>query len=152
LAKFLELYPDAQIMQADKASAKHFDKNYKFESGKSKSKLTGTNPKSWVIGVKTGKSSKAFDWNELKKHKILIDKVGNTNIFVSLSKDEKIFFAFESNSTCKPTLKNDTIIIGKNQYKINGVSINGYQNLKLIQGTQEFWHSWQEFDSKSPKK
>jgi hypothetical protein len=56
LANWLKLNPGSLVMQADPAFLKSYDTTFKFESGKSKSHLTGTdslswNNKSWVIGV-----------------------------------------------------------------------------------------------------
>ena len=60
-------------MQADPAFIDSYDTTMKYESGKSKSTLTGTDSlswkdKSWVIGVKAGKERKAYDWNKLKNN------------------------------------------------------------------------------------
>src|SRR5215469_7829289 len=70
LAKWLQLNPNSLIMQVDSVFIKSFDTTGKYEAGKSKSKLTGTDSlswkdKSWVIGVKAGNNKKVYDWNEL---------------------------------------------------------------------------------------
>src|SRR6202008_2763050 len=59
LAEWLHLHPNSLIMQADSAFINSYDSTTDFESGKSKSQLTGTDSlswknKSWVIGVNTG--------------------------------------------------------------------------------------------------
>ena len=79
---------------------KQYDTSFKYESGKSKSKLTGTdslswNEKSWVIGIKTGTKAKAYDWNRLKKERIIHDTFNRTAILLILAKDDKSFFVFE---------------------------------------------------------
>ncbi len=71
LTKWLELNPNTLVMQEDPAFKNEYDTTGKFESGKSTSKLTGTDSlswkdKSWVVGVKVGKEKKAYDWSELK--------------------------------------------------------------------------------------
>ncbi|HEY5969218.1 MAG TPA: DUF3179 domain-containing (seleno)protein, partial [Chitinophagaceae bacterium] len=81
LADWLKLNPTSLIMQADENFIGSYDSTFKFESGASKSHLTGTDSlswkdKSWVIGVKAGKESKAYDWNQLKKEKLIHDKIG----------------------------------------------------------------------------
>ena len=63
LTKWLELNPGTLVMQEDPSFNKMYDTTGKFESGKSTSKLTGTDSlswkdKSWVIGVKVGKEKK----------------------------------------------------------------------------------------------
>ena len=74
LGEWLRLYPNSLVMQADPAFISSYDTTFKYESGKSKSKLTGTDSlswkdKSWVLGVKAGDKSKAYDWNQLKTRK-----------------------------------------------------------------------------------
>ena len=66
LAKWIELYPQTLIMQADPSFVKQYDTSFRFESGKSKSKLTGTDSlswkkKSWVIGIQPGKETKVYE-------------------------------------------------------------------------------------------
>ena len=60
LSDWLQLNPNTLIMQADENFLNSYDSTFKFETGTSKSKLTGTDSlswkdKSWVIGVKAGK-------------------------------------------------------------------------------------------------
>lgn len=150
LAKWLELYPYSAIMQADQASTLHYDTSYRYESGSSKSALTGTdtaswNRKSWVIGVRAGNATKAFDWNELKQKKLIESKAGNSNIFLVLAKDDKSFFAYENPFSGSPSFTNDTIFLGNKRYRLDGAGIDTGFSLKPLNAYQEFWHSWQYF-------
>ncbi len=150
LAQWLKLYPNSKIMQADASSIKKYDSTFKYESGKSKSKLTGTDSlswkrKSWVIGVKLNKQYMVFDWNELVKKRVLTGSLGNTQLFVVLAKDNKSFFAFENFTYTKPINQNDTIIIDARKFKLNGYGIDTAFNLKPIKAYQEFLHSWKAF-------
>lgn len=157
LAKWLELNPASLIMQADSSFIKSYDTTLKYESGKSKSKLTGTDSlswkdKSWVIGVKVGKERKAYDWNQLKKERIIHDKVENTPLFVALATDSKSFFAFERPSENSLfTLSNDTLISGNYHYRIDGKGIDTSFSLKPLPAYQEFWHSWRTFNPGTKK-
>lgn len=152
LAQWLQLNPNSLIMQADPAFLKSYDTTMKFESGKSKSKLTGTDSlswkdKSWVIGVKAGDERKAYDWNKLKTERIIHDKMENTPVLLVLAKDNKSFFVFErpeENSLF--TLNNDTLILNKYHYRIDGKGIDTSFSLKPLPAYQEFWHSWQTFN------
>lgn len=149
LAKWLELNPTSLIMQEDPAFKTEYDTTGKFESGKSTSKLTGTDSlswknKSWVVGVKVGEERKAYDWNELRSKRIIEDKVGGKNIIVVLSKDDKSFFAFES-PAANCSLHNDTLIQNEQRWLINGKSLNNTASLKPVMAYQEFWHSWKTF-------
>lgn len=156
LAQWLQLYPASLIMQADKNSTEKYDTTYKYEDGKSKSKLTGTDSlswknKSWVIGVKIDSNYKAFDWNELKQKKVLQATIGNTNAFVILAKDGKSFFAFQNPFVGSVVFENDMLQIAGKKYKLNGEGIDTAFNLKPVKAYQEFWHSWQTFQPNTLK-
>src|SRR5678810_183880 len=152
LAAWLQLNPNSPIMQADENFIRSYDSTFKFESGASKSKLTGTDSlswkdKSWVIGVKAGKETKAYDWNELKKEKLIQDKIGATPILIVLSKNDKSFFAFQrptDNSAF--TLSGDTLLFDNHKYRIDGKGIDTSFSLKPLPASQEFWHSWRTFN------
>ncbi|HWN88356.1 MAG TPA: DUF3179 domain-containing (seleno)protein [Chitinophagaceae bacterium] len=152
LADWLQLNPNSLIMQADETFIKTYDSTFKFESGASKSKLTGTDSlswkdKSWVIGVKAGKESKAYDWNQLKKEKLIQDKIGATPVLIVLSKNNKSFFAFQrptDNSAF--TLNGDTLLFDNHKYRIDGKGIDTSFSLKPLPASQEFWHSWRTFN------
>ena len=152
LADWLQLNPNSLIMQADPDFIKSYDSTFKFESGTSRSKLTGTDSlswkdKSWVVGVKAGKESKAYDWNHLKKEKLIHDKIGATPVLIVLSKNDKSFFAFErprDNSTFN--LNGDTLLFDNHKYTINGKGIDTSFSLKPLPASQEFWHSWRTFN------
>jgi hypothetical protein len=152
LGEWLRLYPNSLIMQADPAFISSYDSTFKYETGKSKSKLTGTDSlswkdKSWVVGVKAGNASKAYDWNQLKKERIIRDTIGHTPIALILASDDKSFFAFETPSqNTVVTLRNDTLILDQNIYRLDGKSFTGITDLKRIPASQEFWHSWQTFN------
>jgi hypothetical protein len=152
LADWLQLNPNSLIMQADENFIRSYDSSFKFESGASKSKLTGTDSlswkdKSWVIGVKAGKESKAYDWNQLKKEKLIQDKIGATPVLIVLSKNDKSFFAFQ-----RPTdnsifnLSGDTLLFENHKYRIDGKGIDTSFSLKPLPASQEFWHSWRTFN------
>jgi len=152
LGDWMQLNPSSLIMQADPAFIKSYDSTMKFESGSSRSKLTGTDSlswkdKSWVIGVKAGKERKAYDWNQLKKEKIIQDKIAATPVLIVLSKNEKSFFAFErpaDNSVF--SLNGDTLLFADHKYRIDGKGIDTIFSLKPLPATQEFWHSWRTFN------
>jgi len=152
LSDWLQLNPTSLIMQADPQFIKSYDSTFKFEIGTSKSKLTGTDSlswkdKSWVIGVKAGKETKAYDWNQLKKEKLIQDKIGATPVLIVLSKNDKSFFAFErpaDNSLFN--LNGDTLLFENHKYRIDGKGIDTIFSLKPLPASQEFWHSWRTFN------
>jgi hypothetical protein len=151
LHEWLRLNPNSLVMQADPSFTSSYDTTFKYESGKSKSKLTGTDSlswkdKSWVLGVKAGNKTKAYDWNKLKAQRIIRDKIDNTNVLLIMASDNKSFFAFEapSNDTAA-TIQNDTLFFNNYKYRLDGSGINTLVALKRLPVYQEFWHSWRTF-------
>jgi hypothetical protein len=152
LSKWLRLYPNSLIMQADPAFENAYDPTLQYESGESKSKLTGTdslswNEKSWVIGVKVGTEKKAYDWNELKEKRLIAGNIGKTPIILVLAEDNKSFFAFE-----RPDYKSafflyhDSLLYRGKLFAINGKGIDTAYSLRPLPAYQEFWHSWKTFN------
>lgn len=155
LAKWMKLHPQTLIMQADPSFVKQYDTSFRFENGKSKSKLTGTDSlswkrKSWVIGIQIGKETKAYDWNKLKESRIIHDTLNQLPVLLILSMDHSSFFAFERpTANAKFTISNDTILLNGKRYQINGTGIDTNFNLKPLPAYQEFWHSWKIFHPQS---
>jgi hypothetical protein len=152
LAEWLVLNPSSLIMQLDSAFIRSYDTTLKYESGASKSKLTGTDSlswkdKSWVIGVKAGKERKAYDWNQLKKDRLIQDKIGSIPVLLVLSKDDKSFFVFERpDESANFSMTNDIIFLNNKQFRIDGKGIDTTFSLKPLPASQEFWHSWRTFN------
>ena len=132
-----------------------YDSTAKYESGKSKKELTGTDslswkPKSWVVGIESGKESIAIDWNRLKKERIVNFQIDTKPLVLVLSSDNKRFFAFERpNIQSKFSLQNDSLLTQNLKFDLKGIEINSKQQLKKINAHQEFWHSWQTFHPKT---
>ena len=156
LAAWLQLNPNSLILQADPSYIKSYDSTFKYETGKSKNKLTGTDSiswrdKSWVVGVKVGKERKAYDWNQLIAERIIHDKIEKTSLLVVLAKDDKSFFAFERVADAKFILINDTLVYNNKHFGIDGHGIDTSSSLKPISAFQEFWHSWRAFNPGTKK-
>ena len=155
--KWFDLFPNGKIMQPDIVSINIYDSLARFEQGKNKGRLTRTDTnswkdKSWVIGVTSGKFSKAYDWNDLKKGRIINDSIDGNGIVIILSDDDKSFAAFEKNSPDLFKLNNDNIISGKFIYDFAGKEIlSQHQPLKKLNAYQEFWHSWRTFHPNTQK-
>jgi len=151
LAEWLRLNPNSLIMQADSASIASYDTTMKYENGESRKSLTGTDTlswkdKSWVVGVKAGNMTKAYDWNRLKAERLIQDKIGNTPVLVVVSKDSKSFFAFERpNEQAVFTLSNDTLHLNHHLFRLDGKAVDTTFALKPLFASQEFWHSWRTF-------
>lgn len=148
LNKFFSLHPFGKVMDAEIASKTRYDSLARFERGRSKSKLTRTDSlswkdKSWVVGIEIDGKSKAYDWIELKKLRVLNDKIGQTPIVIAIASDEHSFAAFRRMNDEQFTLRNDSLINSRGKYDFAGRGSD--ENLHRISAYQEFWHSWKEF-------
>jgi hypothetical protein len=155
LSQWLALYPNSLIMQADPAYVGRYAKSFDYESGASRSDLTGTDTtswgeKSWVVGVTIGDASKAFDWNRLKKERVVNEEVGGKPIVVVLARDDKSYFAFaRPDSATRFELRGDSLAAGKATYSLAGSGPTGA--LTPVQASQEFWHSWRTFQPQTSR-
>lgn len=149
IKKLFELYPGALVMQLDNLWKEKYDTLGKFEKGKSKSKLTRTDSlswkdKSWVVGVQMGEHSKAYDWLDLKKLRVINDEIGSQPVAIVLATDDQSFAAFERSSSETFSLRNDSIIVSGTAFTFSGKGLSNL-SLKRIKAYQEFWHSWKTF-------
>jgi hypothetical protein len=152
LKKWLALNPKSLIMQADENFKTEYDSLSNYESGRRKGNLTRRDTlswkdKSWVIGITVDNQSKAYDWNDLVKKRIIYDVINNKPIVLVLANDKKSFIALERNSKeQKFTLKDNLLNDGQNSYTFLGKPTNPLINeLKSIKAYQEYWHSWKTF-------
>ena len=152
LRRWFETHPASLVMQPEEAAV--LDENYdtfgRFERGKSKGDLTRTDPlpwqeKSWVVGVQIGSVSKAYDWNRLKKYRVINDRLGDQAIVLVLALDGQSFAVFERPGE-EFTVKGDTISADGRTYDLAGQDVaEPASRLKPVQAHQEFWHSWRTF-------
>lgn len=165
LENWLKLYPESLIMQPDPDFSDQYARMESYEDGGSKNWLTMQDTsswqnKSWIIGVVNGSNAKAYDWNELRKNKIIQDDLNGLPLVLVLGKDGKSFYAWERKN--QSTILN--FIWDKDQSLMVDTSSNSFWNeygfcvqgdsslinkkLKSVQAYQEYWHSWQTFHAK----
>lgn len=149
LNKFFSLHPFGKVMQAELQSKESYDTLGLFEKGKSKGKLTRRDSlswkdKSWVLGVQVGQNAKAYDWENLKKVRVINDKIGSIPVVVALAPDEQSFIALQRGHDEEFILRNDSLISTLNKYDFQGRSATGTPGVTL-KSYQEFWHSWKQF-------
>lgn len=147
LRMFFAIYPDGKVMQLEQRFKNSYDTLGRYEKGKGRSNLTRTDSlswkdKSWVVGVDINKEAKAYDWIDLKKVRVINDKVGDTSLVIALASDDQSFVVFERNENF--ILRNDSLIGASNRYDLAGRSLDGTR-LQTIKAYQEFWHSWNTF-------
>lgn len=157
IEKWYQLYPNGLVMQADQTFAETYDSLVKFERGKSESHLTRTDSvswkdKSWVIGIELDGIEKAYDWNDLKKQRLISDVIGNKNILIVLSSDSSSFAAFENPDEKKFEINNEDHLVSDSLvYDFSGKGLSSDRSLKKVQAHQEFWHSWRTFHPNTQK-
>jgi hypothetical protein len=151
LSQWLKLHPNSKVMQPDPVYQAKYDSMSRYESGRVKSALTKSDTlswkdKSWVVGIQAGGVAKAFDWNRLKKERIINNQVGKVPVALVLGADNNSFFAFEKGRNDPFTFRNDTIITPTSTYNLLGKRLTGNgSDLKRLNAYQEFWHSWRTF-------
>ncbi|MDQ3111743.1 MAG: DUF3179 domain-containing protein [Bacteroidota bacterium] len=151
IKKFVELYPNAFIMQPDPEFLAMYDTERVFEQGKITSGIERTDTaswkdKSWVIGVEMDKTSKAYDWNELKAKRIINDDMKSEKVVIALSEDQQSYCAFVRPQDASDfTISHDTLFANGKAYDFTGKNSEDGENLVALKTKQEFWHSWKEF-------
>lgn len=152
LKKWKELYPNSLVMQPDTYFQEEYDSLQTYERGRLTGRLTRRDtaswlPKSWIVGVETGNASKAYDWNQLLKERIIHDRVGDKPIVLIMSKDSFSFMALERlDDAQRFTLSGDTLWCDGAGFDFNGKSLDPAQNnLGRVRAYQEYWHSWKTF-------
>jgi hypothetical protein len=149
LRQWLRLHPASLVMQADSTFKEKYAKDFKYENGTSRKELTGTDSlswrdKSWVVGLTVGRASRAYDWNDLLRRRVIHDTLGGKPIVLALAPDRASFTALERpDATSRFALRRDSLVAGNRAYAFNGRSTHG--NLRNVPASQEFWHSWRTF-------
>jgi hypothetical protein len=149
LAAWLALHPNSLVMQMDSSARDEYAKGFDYETGKSRKRLTGTDTaswhdKSWVVGLTTNGAAKAYDWNRLRRERVINDVVGGRAVVLMLASDTASFFAFERPDASTPfTVRGDSLVAGDRAYGLDGRGPSGA--LRPLSASQEFWHSWRTF-------
>lgn len=150
LRQWLALYPASRVMQGDPAFAGQYAKDYAFERGTSRSRLTGTDPrswqeKSWVVGLRVGDAARAYDWNALLRAGAINDTLGGRPIVLAVAGDSASFYAFvRPDAATYFEVDGDSIRAGATGVAFNGRGPAGA--LEPLVASQEFWHSWRTFN------
>jgi hypothetical protein len=149
LAQWLVLYPRSLVMQPDSALREKYYKDFDYETGASRKRLTGTDTvswkeKAWVVGVTLNGKSKAYDWIRFGRERVINDEVGGVPIVLVLAPDGASFFAYaRPDSATQFELRADSLIAPNSSYDLGGRGRSG--KLKSVNASQEFWHSWRTF-------
>lgn len=160
LQAWLSRYPDSYILQPDSLFKKEYDDLADYDEGKQKGRLEGTDSlswkdKSWVVGVSMGLFARAYDWNDLKKGRVINDNLEQIPLVVVLENDtasfhvwsriagnDTLMFAYSDSLKAIVDTKTNSV------WDWNGRCQEGVlkgTRLSAIQSYQEFWHSWRTF-------
>ncbi len=156
LAAWIAHHPNTTILQPDASFDDSYKKLTNYDEGKSKSKLTGTDSvswrdKSWVVGIKLSGQARAYDWIELKRIKLINDKVNGVAALVALEPDSATFHVWMRPDSLRFELKNGVItdVETSSLWNWDGQCVEGVlkgKQLQPVQAYQEFWHSWRTFN------
>jgi hypothetical protein len=156
LRAWLELYPDSKILQPDSAFIEKYKKLKGFDLGTIQSHLLNRDTlswkdKSWVIGISIDNQSRAYDWNDLVKHRIINDTLNTIPLLLYLEADSVSFRAWNRDSLHFYVDSGSHELRDSNTnstWNLRGECIAGQlngQKLIQLQPYQEFWHSWRTF-------
>ena len=156
LARWLAMHPHSLVMQADSALRENYSKTFDYETGRSRKRLTGTDTlswrdKSWVVGLTVNGRSRAYDWNRLRRERVVNDELGGTPIVVALAADGASFVAYRRpDAGTRFALRGDSLVATGAAYALSGRGAAGEQ-LAVLSASQEFWHSWRTFHPETGK-
>jgi hypothetical protein len=160
LNAWLRQYPNSLIMQPDMSFSKNYEYLADYDDGTMQSSLvrrdfSSWNSKSWIIGIRNEHWSKAYDWNELVKKKIIQDSIGRLPILLALENDTTSFHAYDRRVgglilNFEIGNHNDSLIDEntRSTWNMDGLCVDGAfkgKKLMAVQAYNEFWHSWQTF-------
>lgn len=149
LAQWLTLHPDSLVMQPDPSFRDQYPKSLDYETGKSRAALTGTDAaswgdKSWVVGITVNGKERAYDWNRLRRERVINDDLGGQPLVLVLAEDDASFFAYQRPSgVLRFALSGNRLVAGEQSYDLAGHGDTS--SLTPVFASQEFWHSWRTF-------
>jgi hypothetical protein len=154
LRAWLDLYPHSSVLQPDSSFLEKYKALEGFDTGIIDSHLEyrdslSWKEKSWVVGIQVDAESRAYDWNEVVKQRVINDKLGNVPLVLWLEADSVSFHAWNRDSL-EFTVMNDTLtdVQTRSVWNMRGECTMGDlagKQLERIQAYQEFWHSWRTF-------
>lgn len=154
LANWLAKHPDSKVLQYDPK----FQQRYNFfhsllsyEASLPGWHMQDTPP--LVIGLECDGQSRAYDWNELKRHQMVMDRLGNTDLLLLCSSDGTSAFVYDR--TCDgETLEfelRDKVLVDtatRSTWSQFGLCTDGPRKgaqLVTVQSYQQFLRAWVSF-------
>lgn len=157
---WIRQYPNSLVLAPDPLYDERYFRLEDYDRGAMQSSLVRRDknswqPKSWIVGVKNEFSSKAYDWNDLVKKRIIQDSLKALPILLAIESDTTSFHAYDRRVNgsvlqfCTSTSGNFfTDQTTNSLWDMDGLCIEGSlkgQQLARIQAYNEFLHSWESF-------
>lgn len=151
------LHPNSVTLQPDPNFKRKYDSLKGYDEGKINSSLERRDSgswrfKSWVVGVQSGGRSKAYDWNNLIRDRVIPDTIGNLHLLLTIEPDNRTFYALSYNDSLSFQYDSSTNTIRDvntgSTWQPSGSCTDGPlkgMQLQPVQAYQEFWHSWRTF-------
>ena len=164
LSAWLRTHLNSRVLQPDSVFKKQYDDLTGFDNGTIEGSLekrdsASWNFKSWVVGISHKEKSKAYDWNELVAKRVINDSLSQLPVVLFVESDTASYHVWDrlvNNQSLYFILDNNTLkdTTTKSVWNFDGYCVYGPmagQQLKPVQASQEFWHSWQTFHPATTK-
>jgi len=157
LGDWQTLHPNSLTLQADPHFKRRYDSLKGFDEGTINSSLERRDTdswqsKSWVIGVNVEGRSKAYDWNNLVRDRVIPDTIGKLHLLLTIEPNNKTFHALSYDDSLSflydVAAKEIRDMNTQSTWQPNGSCVDGPMKgaqLQTVQAYQEFWHSWRTF-------
>ena len=154
LKNWLSKFPDSEVLQYDpefQGKYDFFTSLLNYEASLPGWHMQATPP--LVIGVELDGQSRAYDWNELQKRRLVLDTIGDTNMLLLSSEDGSTAFAYDrkvDEKTLDFEVNGDELTDTTTQSKwdLFGRCVAGPQQgaqLTCLQNYKQFVRAWATF-------
>jgi hypothetical protein len=164
LESWLRQNPNSLVMKPDTLFMDRYFKLEDYDKGTMHSDLVRRDigswqHNSWIVGVANNYSSKAYDWNDLLRKRVIQDSVDEMPMLLAIENDSASFHAYDRRIDGAPLnfrLSDDKKLLEDSNthssWNMDGLCIAGSlkgKRLVPVQSYNEFWHSWQTFHKNS---
>jgi hypothetical protein len=157
LGDWVTLHPDNLTLQPDPNFRARYDSLRGYDEGNIDGSLERRDSgswkfKSWVIGVSLHGHSKAYDWNQLVRERVIHDTLDRTSLLLTIGRNDKSYYVFSLPDTLSLHYDSTKRLLDDERHagswSLGGECLKGPQKgqrLTAVQASQEFWHSWRTF-------
>ncbi len=160
LSAWIDLHPETKILQPDTTFADRYEKLKDYGKGKKEGRLERKDSlswkdKSWIVGVRVEKESRAYDWNDLQRLKVIDDELNGLPLVLTAGPDSLSFYSYsrivEGDTLAFSLNGNGSNLVDAKTGSVwdwNGRCVEGMlkgKSLIRVQSYQEYWHSWKTF-------